>query len=235
MRARILFIGVLCIFSISAGASPVITTAISPVDGVPFSPFAVLTSDLLQTSVSSIESSGNFSLEGAGGVSVLNNGQFTIFGHVGNNSQLATGTNNATIEYDFNLTLSPQGYNITNITTYGGWNDAGRDQQSIALLYSTVGDPTFHQFDSGFFNNLSAGGTPSAVRMVFADTLANVDSLLFIFPPNQENNYAGYGEIDVSGAPVPEPYSYSLLVIAGCIFFMLKRSRIAGSLRFISR
>ncbi|MGC3959755.1 MAG: hypothetical protein QM813_18085 [Verrucomicrobiota bacterium] len=41
----------------------------------------------------------------------------------------------------YTLPASANGYNLTNITVYGGWADSGRDALAHTILYSTVGDP----------------------------------------------------------------------------------------------
>ena len=40
------------------------------------------------------------------------------------------------------LTNSPAGYDLTDVTVYGGWADNGRDQQAWTLSYATVMAPT---------------------------------------------------------------------------------------------
>ena len=42
----------------------------------------------------------------------------------------------------YTLPANTYGYNVTNISVYGGWANNGRDQQAYAVFYSTVGNPT---------------------------------------------------------------------------------------------
>ena len=41
----------------------------------------------------------------------------------------------------YRLTESKNGYDLTNITVYGGWADGNRDQQAYTVYYSTVTAP----------------------------------------------------------------------------------------------
>ena len=41
----------------------------------------------------------------------------------------------------YTLPASTYGYDLTNITVYGGWQDNGRDSQAYTVYYSTVADP----------------------------------------------------------------------------------------------
>lgn len=198
----------------AAYAVPVVT--VEQGNGPGFAPFAVSNTDLLQTSLAGATSSGNFNQEGAGGVPILNNGVFLINGgNPSDNSQFATVGDNTSIDFNLNTATAPLGYNISSITTYGGWNDAGRDRQLFNISYSLVGSPLFIPFDSINADNPASPGTPSAIRAVFAGTpaLTGVDAIRFEFPAGQENGYAGLGEVDVAGTPtgVPEPGAIGLL------------------------
>jgi hypothetical protein len=122
----------------SAGAAPLALStptyaAFSQGSG-PFAPFTVSNTDLLQTAFGGIvASSGNFTLEGTGGISVLANGAFSITGITNNNPELATGESNASVTIALDLTSAPFGFDITQIVGYGGWNVGGRERQLYNL------------------------------------------------------------------------------------------------------
>ena len=123
-------------------ATPVITAASGAGPG--FSPFTPSNTDLLQTSLLSVSSSGDFSKEGAGGVSIFNNGVFVINGgNPADNSALATGENNASVTFNLDTTSNTLGYDVSSIASFGGWNDGGRDRQLYAVSVSYVGNSDF--------------------------------------------------------------------------------------------
>ena len=194
---------------------------------VPFTPFTVSTDDLLQTSLASVQDSGGFTQENSGGVPILNNGQFTIFGGFVNNPQLATATDNSWVQYNLDVSIHTLGYDIMNITTYGGWNDSGRDKQLFAISYSLVGEVGFHYLDSINFDPPATGPAQVAtgVRAVFATSLTGVDAIRFDFLSGQENSYGGYAEFDVFGSPVPEPSTLALVGLGGVGLLAMRRRR----------
>lgn len=187
-----------------------------------FAPYSPSSADLLQTSLASVSSSGNFAQENTGGVQILNNGQFSITGVGNNNPELATVENGSLITFNLDTATSPQGYNITGVDTYGGWNDSGRDRQSFKLSYSLVGSSDFTYIGS-VDHDPAAAGNPSAVFASFPMSLTGVDAVRIEFFGNQENGYAGLGEIDVFGTPVPEPSASVLVGILGLACFRRRR------------
>jgi hypothetical protein len=135
------------------------------------------------------------------------------------------------VTYALNLGASPQGYNLTGIDTYGGWNDQGRDQQLYTVAYSTVADPgTFIDITSVNFNP-TAGGDPSASQVSITDTTgtlaSNVGAVRFTFnqPAEPENGYTGYVELDVFGTPVPEPTVLGVLAV-GALGLLGRRRKV---------
>jgi hypothetical protein len=194
--------------------------------GPGFAPFTVRNDDLLQLNLAGVTSSGDFGIDGSGGLAALTNGSFTINGgNPGNNTPLATGQNNAFVEFALDLSANTLGYDVTSIDIYGGWNDAGRDRQLYRILYSLVGDGSFIPLSALDYNPTPPGGTPSAVRAIFETALTGVDGVRIEFLNGQENGYAGYGEIDVTGtATVPEPASVGLLLLGGLTVLRRRRS-----------
>ncbi len=154
------------------------------------------------------QSTGNFALEGAGGLPVLTDGQFGFVGS-GNNSTMATaGSGGVGKTITYTLTGSASGYDITNIVTYGGWSDGGRDKQAYTVSYSTVANPTvFTQLTSASYNPALPGSVPTTDRVtLFASAggafVSNVSRIMFDFStPAGENGYQGYAELAVFGTP----------------------------------
>ena len=109
----------------------------------------------------------------------------------------------------YTLPASTYGYDLTNITVYGGWQDNGRDSQDYTILYSTVANPgsfvpltQVNYSPSGVPN-----GTASANRVIINDALGaaiarSVAALKFDFTtPPSENSAVGYTAITVAGVP----------------------------------
>ena len=101
------------------------------------------------------------------------------------------------------------GYNVSNIVVYGGWGDAGRDQQAYTVYYATVAAPTnFIWLASANYNPANPNGVQSATRATFSSATGgplatNVAALMFDFTtPAPENGYCGYSEIAVYGTSI---------------------------------
>lgn len=106
----------------------------------------------------------------------------------------------------YTLPANANGYNLTNITVYGGWANNGRDQQGYVILYSTVSNPTQFNYLAYVNDNPSVpGNTPSAVQAVVSTPTggviaANVAAVEFILNwPGVENGYCGIAAITVGG------------------------------------
>jgi hypothetical protein len=150
--------------------------------------------------------SGNYGVDGG----TLGDPTILVDGIVGNlGPQLVTcgPGGGASMTYDLILSSASKGYDLTNITVYGGWGDAGRDEQKYQVLYTTVSAPTTYvpllttEYDPA---------NPHAERLSNRTTLVpasgvmanNVISLEFIFDgPSNGNGYQGYSEITVGGTP----------------------------------
>jgi hypothetical protein len=211
--AGILFLGL----ALCAQGTPVITTA-SQTNGTNSLPhtFVPSTTDLLNGLTASAQS-GIFTQEGAGGTSVLTDGQFPspITRDAGGAFQFgafATGGNTGGTSVTFTLAVARP---ITRIDVFGGWQDGGRDQQNYSILYATAAAPTvFLPLTSVDFNPPDPAGLPQVTKVSITDTTgtlaSNVAALRFDFGAT-ENGYSGYAEIDV----IPEPGGLGLLGLAG--------------------
>ncbi len=109
----------------------------------------------------------------------------------------------------YTLPISTYGYNLTSITVYGGWQDAGRDAQDYTVYYSTVANPSnFMILTSVNYIPLNPSGTGDATRVVINDAAGgmianNAAALKFDFTTpdggSRENHAAGYTAITVTG------------------------------------
>lgn len=155
---------------------------------------------------------GNFNNEGCGGIPVINDGQFGHVGGANNITLMSCGNGGAGHTLVYTLPAgSGAGYNISNIVTYAGWSDNGRDAQAYTISYSTVSSPlTFTTLDtvSQVPGQLKSG--PNGDRVTLAPSAGvflatNVYALMFDFTTpvaaSQENGWSGYAELQVFGAP----------------------------------
>jgi autotransporter-associated beta strand protein len=169
--------------------------------------------------------SGNFSLEAPGRtVSSLTAGGSGALFQINGTSGTTTSTDYVTCGNGsgagslviYSLTGSVSGYDLTNLTVYGGWKDAGRDQQAYTVYYSTVAAPTTFSL-LGAVNYLPAN--PSGVQLATRATLTPAKGVLatrvaavkFDFTsPGSENGYCGYSEINLSGTPSAQPVRWAV-------------------------
>jgi hypothetical protein len=208
----------LLIFAGSASAALVITTTTTN-QANPFIPNWTVAPDSLIAGMSpSSVGPGNFASNygggAGGGVAVLTDG---LLGLASNN-----GAPDATCGYDngagayliYTLPPAANGYNITNITTYSGWQDYGLSGQQYAVSYSTIDNPNSFVFLT-FVNYAPGGSSPVANRVTLSDSLGgtvakNVAAIKFDFTtPLQPFGVEAYDEITVEGTPAttltPQP------------------------------
>ena len=127
----------------------------------------------------------------------------------------------------YTLPASANGYNITNITTYSGWGDGGRDGQGYTVYYSTAAAPGIWLPLGGasFRNDGPSISQPSCNRVTINDSVngtatiaANVYALLFDFGnPGVENGWVGMGAITVEGTVAPGTASPLPISITGSV------------------
>jgi len=149
--------------------------------------------------------SGSFSQN----IGFLTDGTFGFFNfipNVGLSPTEVTCGGSAGQSVTYTLGSSTNGYSITNIVVYGGWGDAGRDQQAYTVSYSTVAAPaTFTVLASADYDPVNSNAVQSAARATFSAStggllVTNVAALKFDFTtPAPENGYCGYSEIAVYG------------------------------------
>lgn len=213
-------------YFISTGPAIVITTTNETGSGAgTFYPtWTVQTNGSLIAGLTPVATSGNFSEEIAGrtvdALTLSNNlGLTQIHGPYGITTSTnyvtcgnGTGPDGSSAGNEIVYTLpsgSGNGYNLTNITVYGGWADNGRDQQAYTVYYSTVANPAaFIQLAVVNYTPQVPAGIQSATRVNITSTAgvlaSGVAALKFDFStPASENGYCGYAGITVFGAAVP--------------------------------
>jgi hypothetical protein len=142
--------------------------------------------------------------------------------------QIFVTSSNSTIHTVLNYILptAAGGYDITNINTYTGWNDAGRSRQGYSISYAVAGDPmTFIPLATVAH---AEGGANQSTELAITG-LNGVVALKFAFP-SQQNTYVGYREIDVIGtAAVPEPAGIAVLGLGGCALLARRRHQTSNA------
>ncbi|HWI58892.1 MAG TPA: hypothetical protein VNZ22_16820, partial [Bacillota bacterium] len=213
--------GSLTVSPVPAAVNQIITTVATQtgLGSGTFTPgWAVVTNGSLIAGKAPSLSSGNFSMEVPGrSVNSLTDGGSSSLARIPATSGYSTTTNYVTcgngngagsfVIYSF--TKSAVGYNVTNIVVYGGWADAGRDQQAYTIYYATATAPTnFIPLTRVDVNPSNPANAQSATRVALTPVTGalatNVAAVKFDFTtPTSENGYCGYAEIVVSGFPTP--------------------------------
>jgi hypothetical protein len=228
----IALMGIIAVTSSGANASIIQTNNFdNTTAGLPVS-----STDLLQTNLSSLTTSGPFT-SSFSNFPTLTNG---ILGTPGNGgSTESTGpwakTFNGTtaiLTFNLNTTSSPTGYDIFGIDTFASW-DAARDGQEYSVLYATASAPTtFLPFYAiAAFNPTAPIFDPATTKVSLTESgagvpmLTNVAAIQFQFDgptmAGGETGYTMYREIDVSGqasVAAPEPTTLALFAMGGMGF-----------------
>jgi hypothetical protein len=137
----------------------------------------------------------------------------------------------------YSLTNNAPGYDLTNITVYGGWADSGRDEQAYGIYYSTVTAPAnFILLGSVSYNPPIGSGVQDATRVTLTSSsgrlATNVAALEFDFTtPASENGYCGYAAITVFGTsnlPPVIPVTSSLRMLSPSTFALGMSNLVPG-------
>ena len=103
---------------------------------------------------------------------------------------------------------APYGFDLTNITVYGGWTDPGRNEQDYQVLYSTVQDPTnFVVLALEDYTPADPNVSPSESRTKLIPATGvlahNVYAVEFNFVTSiyPHNGWEGYSQIVLEGPP----------------------------------
>ena len=131
---------------------------------------------------------------------VLTDGLFGSVTPSGNPSTVASLSDGYTATFNLDLTVNTGGYFLSQIAVYGGWNDAGRDNQDYTVSYQAVGGGAFITLHTVAF--APPANTPSNTFVSLTNLgIGPIQALQFTFN-NQENGYAGYREISAIGSAV---------------------------------
>ena len=209
---KVLYVAIIALCVIGAAQGAVVTsveTDIAPSGGTgaytPIFPSGGPSSADILNGLLPSASVGDFTRENSTGVAALTNGSVSTF--YGNQTAESIHAAYATGGVNESVTYALSGiYNLSSIVIYGGWNDAGRDQQHYNILTSDDAGSTFDFLGTIDINPGVQGThvTPVSNRVAFTeDSLPNLATgvthvrLEFL---GVENGYTGYAEIDVFGA-----------------------------------
>jgi hypothetical protein len=181
-------------------------------NGVSFTPTWTVTpgSLIAGTLPASTSTAASFTTGSSGGLPVLTDG---LIGPIGGGKSLclaAAGSSGAGSNATYTIGSLGHGFDLSSIVVYGGWQDAGRDEQAYTISYATAADTnTFITLET--LNHTSPlQGVPNTTRMTFkpgagAFLAQNVAAVRFNFAADsgQENGWQGYSEIDIYGVRVP--------------------------------
>jgi VCBS repeat-containing protein len=182
-----------------AVGTPVVTTNSSA------GTFPVSNTDLLQGLSPVVTGTALGGQEGtSSNPAILSNGTFGPAGlpDAAALAQTVSISNNTTLTYTLNTLANPLGYDISQIHTYSGWRDNGRDNQDYTVQYEQVGNPGVWVNFTGTVS-FTPGTPPSGQVSITSPTgfiATGVSAVQFVFG-NQENGYVGYRELDVIGTP----------------------------------
>lgn len=146
--------------------------------------------------------------------SILEDGSFGFIGvgpGIGNLTEVVCGpTMGQSMIYYLITDSAPYGFDLTNITVYGGWADSGRNEQKYQVLYSTMANPTvFNVMANVDYNPNDPNNAPSATRTtlissgVMARNVCCIKINWNLPGPPPKNGFDGYSEIVISGMPSP--------------------------------
>jgi hypothetical protein len=193
--------------------------------------------DLLEGLAASSTGPGNFTMNGDGPLSELTDG---LIGYVGGTvfSFCSCGSGAGTTA-TYTLPGSANGYNISQIVTYGGWQDKGRDWQNYTVYYATAASPsTFTPLTSVVdeASLLDPAGRPNMTRVTIASSgggplATNVVAVEFNFatPAGQENGWQGYSELALYGSAAVAPLAFTSVSLSGGNLILSGSGGSAGS------
>ena len=113
-----------------------------------------------------------------------------------------TPNNNRSVIFPLNLAVNFNGYNISSIDTYCAWANSGRDNQNMAISYSTVAAPsTFIPLGNAVLRTGSDSATHIRLDPASGFIATGVAAIKFD-TGHQENGYVGLREFIALGTAV---------------------------------
>lgn len=210
-----LFIGTAALLAavVSAPAQLTVTTE-AQTGTLPFTPSWTPATDHLLLGAAPTVAVGDFAGYGVGStVTSLTqpNPPLTVYGYgtAGQtNFNMAGRDTGHLLQYNLDTSAAPNGFDLTNITVYGGWQDNGRAGQQYAILYATVQNPTNFIYLTNALYDPNSGQVATATRVTFASAtggafVKNVAALQFVF------NFTGFSSAINWGA------GYTALTVQG--------------------
>lgn len=158
--------------------------------------FAVAPDDLLQTALASSDDALTYYSETGftnASVAALTDGAYGSASKTNGTCGISGGS----VTYTLDTAACPAGYSISGIDTYGGWDNANRDDQRYTVSFRKVGAEQFTDTITVDYT-----GSVSQTHISLTDlNIPHVEAVRFDFSAAQENSGAGYKELDVIGAP----------------------------------
>ena len=210
---------------VSSASSQLTVTGFDQIGAVPLIPTWAATSNSLIAGLAPVVAVGDFSQYTGANVTNLTTVGMPLTINAYSSVQATNlevcgndGTAGSLLVYT--LPASTFGYDLTNITVYGGWQDNGRDAQAYTIYYSTVANlGSFTLLAKVNYSPLGVpAGTASANRVIINDLAGaaiarSVASLKFDFTsPASENGSVGYTAITVEGQTATNLVVPSILV-----------------------
>jgi|GEM_PF-1656921 len=200
------------LFFVNSASAQLTVTGADQMGAVPLTPTWAAASGSLISGLVSTVANGNFGeYTGANANNLTKPGvPLTIYAYSSpqaTNLEVCGNDGTAGRVLVYTLPASTYGYDLTNITVYGGWQDNGRDAQAYTVYYSTVANPgSFILLTQVNYSPSGVpSGTASANRVMIKDSSGaaiarNVTALKFDFTtPPSENSAVGYTAITVAG------------------------------------
>jgi hypothetical protein len=153
-----------------------------------------------------LPSGGNFGADGAiGDPTVLSDGFVTNSAFYMVSCGPVTSGEGSNIVFFLQTNSAPLGFEITNITVYGGWRDGGRRDQEYQVLFSTLASPTdfIPLYTTEYLPSDPTGeAIATRTKLVPANGVLghNVCAVMINWDvPQLLNGYAFYSEIEING------------------------------------